>query len=274
MPNHLVLLRHGESEPNIARRAAKLGNISLYTAEFRARPDYRHRLTERGVEQAQVTGGWITRHVLEEFNLPYFDRNYVSPPIRAVETAGNLYLPTNEPWRMSYLVRERDYGDIDGMTNEEYETKYPDNAKKRKLDPLFWRPPGGESILEVAETRVRELYDTFHREVPGGSVIISTHGEFMWANRLAIEQPMPEEWDAWEADPSLHIDNCSVLHYTRVNPESGDVMPYIGWVRRVTPWINPDDPGQWEAVPRQMYSSEDLLAMAESVPRLFTADQY
>ncbi len=269
MPNHLVLVRHGESEGNYARGRAKRGDDSLFTDEYRNRADHQHRLTPRGVEQARIAGRWVTQFVLGTFDLEHFDRYYCSPYIRPMETAGNLGLPMNdEGWRLSYLVRERDYGDMEGLTPSEFIEHYPHSAKKRSVDPLFWKPPGGESYAEVAETRVREMYDTFHREIPGGSVIIVAHGEFLKSNRLALEQPTTEQWEQWEDDPAYKMDNCRAMHYTRINPETGEVDPHMRWMRSVCPWKTPDDPGEWHEFGRQTYSSDRLLEIVEAVPRL------
>jgi hypothetical protein len=52
MPDHLVLLRHAESEGNIVTRASKNGDDKFVTDEFRDRPGSDWRLSELGVWQA------------------------------------------------------------------------------------------------------------------------------------------------------------------------------------------------------------------------------
>ena len=55
LPLDLVLVRHGESEGNVAQEWSKLGDDSLWTEEFRQRHSSRYRLTLKGREQ--VRGG-------------------------------------------------------------------------------------------------------------------------------------------------------------------------------------------------------------------------
>src|SRR3990167_8242342 len=92
MPNHLVLVRHGESEGNVVARAGKAGNHQLFTDEFFERPGHEWRLTDTGVEQAKAAGLWIGRFLLSvypELN-DGFGVYYTSPHIRTRETAGHL----------------------------------------------------------------------------------------------------------------------------------------------------------------------------------------
>jgi broad specificity phosphatase PhoE len=268
MPNHLVLVRHGEAETNFARAAAKRGDESYFTEEFRSRPDYLHRLTEKGAWQAQMAGLWIARFVLQEFGLPKFDAHYCSTYNRPIETAGNLGLPGAQ-WRFKNLLRERDYGDAEGLTRTEYADLFPQNVKRRAVDPIHARPLGGESQAQVAETRVRAMQDTLARENTGDSVVIVTHGEFMWSTRLGIEEPLPQQWVEWAQDPEQKMKNCQVLHYSREDPETREVDPHLRWMRSVCPWETPDDPGEWHEFGRQTYTNEQMLAVAGAVPRLF-----
>jgi len=59
MPIDLVLVRHGESEGNVARRSSAAGDNSVFTEEFCGRHNSRFRLTDRGREQARAAGAWL-----------------------------------------------------------------------------------------------------------------------------------------------------------------------------------------------------------------------
>lgn len=59
MPLDLVFVRHGESEANVLQKAEKEGRESDFPRELRERPDWMHRLTPNGEEQAKVAGAWI-----------------------------------------------------------------------------------------------------------------------------------------------------------------------------------------------------------------------
>ena len=108
MPVDLILVRHGNSEGNRALDAAKTGDMSLMTDEFRRRNASDYRLTELGEQQARAAGGWIrdwqTREGVEAFN-----RFYCSPFVRTRETAG-LLDHDGARWQLESLLRERDFG--------------------------------------------------------------------------------------------------------------------------------------------------------------------
>jgi broad specificity phosphatase PhoE len=271
MPSHLVLSRHGESEANVIRAALKDGDDSLFTsADFQSRADHEHRLTLRGIEQAKAAGEWITRFIMQQYDLDFFDQYHCSPYMRPMETAGHmgLPLPENDGWRLTYLVRERDYGEMEALTREEFKRQYPNSDRKRTIDPMFWTPPGGESAAGVAESRVREQHDAMARKIPGGSAIIVTHNDYMWATRIALERPTPRQWRAWEQDPSQKMYNGHVLHFTDMHPTTGEVMPSIQFLRSVCPWKDPDNPGTWQEIPRHRYANDELLGMVATMPRI------
>ncbi len=271
MPNHLVLVRHGESEGNFVRSAAKQGDNSYLTDAFRERPGHEWRLTSKGVDQAHAAGTWIQENIIAHYGLPGFDRYFYSPHRRTRETAAHLRLP-NAQWRLNRLFREREWGELQGLVEAEHREKYPLNYTWMKADPLHWAPPGGESISQVADNRVREAFDTMHRdhdEKGINSVIAVTHGEWIWATRLLLDYMFNEEYEKIENDKSQRINNCQVIHYTRLNPQTGEEAPYLKWRRSVWPWKYPDDQGKWEELSRKILSNEELLEQVERLPRLF-----
>ena len=81
MPIDLVLVRHGESEGNAARRSSIAGDNSVFTEEFCGRHSSRFRLTDRGREQARAAGTWLKEHLG-----PRFDRYLVSGSRQAGRT--------------------------------------------------------------------------------------------------------------------------------------------------------------------------------------------
>lgn len=266
MPNNLILVRHGESEGNIATRAGRQGNLDFFTDEFRERPGHDWRLTERGVEQAQAAGLWIARFVLNQ-DTESFDKFYVSPHRRTRETAAHLAL-SNALWLQVPRLRERDWGDIESMSKTEFDERYPDSARKKRIDSLYWRPPGGESIAQVGETRVQRFFETLHREAEGQDVAVVTHGEWIWAARFELERMGHEQWAISEKDAAQKIKNCQVVQFSRLDPVTQSQSGKMVWVRSVTPWETPDSPGQWYEIERRGYTNLELLADVEQVPRL------
>lgn len=259
MPNNLVLIRHGQSEANIFVEASKRGDNSLYTDEFMNYPDRSWRLTSLGVQQAKTAGQWITQ------NVPGFDRYITSPYTRTRETAANLSLP-NAQWEENRVIRERSWGEIDSIPFFEFKQKYPANFAYKKKDPLYWSPPAGESIANVAENRVRNILSTLHRENKRDNVLMVTHGEFIWAMRLVIERWSDEEFLKFDKEPDMKIHNCTVIHYTRVNPITSVIDSKLRWVRKAYPVCENNTwnmkVGEWQEFSRQRFSNEELLVKA------------
>ena len=89
-PIDLILVRHGQSEGNIANKSSREGDNKFFTPEFRNRHSRDFRLTDKGIDQAKSAGKWI------QANIPMpLDRFYTSDYMRAKETAAYLDLPKN-----------------------------------------------------------------------------------------------------------------------------------------------------------------------------------
>lgn len=270
MPIDLVLVRHGESEGNLAKKKMKQGDDSHFTQAFRDRHSSQFRLTTRGVAQAKAAGDWLKAN-----GLGRFDRYYASEYVRAFETAGNLGLEMlpEQRWYLDFFLRERDYGQFDVMTYEEREAKFAEYVRNQERDGFFWAPPGGESMAGVA-LRLGRLLDTLHRECADKRVIVVCHGETMWAMRVRLErmtQTRFAELDASKA-PQDRIQNCQILHYTRRDPETARMTDCYAWMRSVCPWDEKRSTNVWTRIERPTYTSDDLLALARSKPRMIDND--
>lgn len=264
MPLNLIFVRHGLSEANIMQKAGKSGDYSYYTDEVVTVPDRNWRLAPEGRSQAAVAGEYINSLFAEGF-----DRYIVSPYTRTRETAALLQLP-DARWEENRVVRERSWGEIDSMSREEFKKNYPQNAIYKKKDPLYWRAPAGESIASVSEDRVRNLLGTLHRENSGQNVIAVTHGDYISSSRLTIERLSDEEYLRRDADPKHSVKNCTVLQYTRKNPETGEIAGKLSWVRLGWPvkdsygnWTMEETP--WEFFDREYLTNEELLGRAHLV---------
>lgn len=271
MPNHLVLVRHGISEGNFARDMDKEGDPSYFNDDFRDRPGHEWRLIPEGVEQAARAGLWIQEHIVGKYGLAGFDRYFYSPHRRTGETATSLRLPDAQ-WRMNRMLRERSWGELEDLCRGEHKTLYPRNYAWQQRDKMNWAPPGGESIVQISDGRVREVFDTLHRdhdEKNVDSVIAVTHGEWIWAARLALEYMFNEEWTQMDGDPKEKINNCQVVHYTRLSPDTGEQADYLKWMRSVNAGGGETGPGEWRESSRRILSNEELLRQVEQLPRLW-----
>lgn len=271
MPNNLILVRHGQSEGNVAVAASKRGDNTIYerdNGKFMTVPGHQWRLTHVGRMQAAAIGEWVNMLDMS------FARHYVSPFVRTRETAVNMNLLSAQ-WTINRSLRERDWGDIGSMTRADFQAKFPDNAHQKKIDPLYWSPPGGESIAHVAENRVRNFLSTMHRECPGKNVLAVGHGELMAAFRLTLEYWRDEEFLV--KDQEHEIQNCEAIHYSRVSPVDGTVADRLRWVRFAIPHLQEDGTytvgeTEWFEFDKPLLSNEALAASISDVESLLPPD--
>ena len=263
MPLDLVLVRHGESEGNVAIEYSKRGDNRFFTAEFRARHSSQWRLTDTGRRQAMIAGTWIRDNV----GAP-FDRYYTSEYLRARETAAYLHLP-DARWYADFYLRERDRGTLDVVTHAELKTLYADERRRRRIDPFYWCPPGGESMATLC-LRIDRVLDTLHRECDSKRVIMVMHGETMWAFRIRLERLSQSRCRSLDesVDPRDRIHNGQVILYTRINPQTNAVSPYMNWMYSACPTDPSLHTHGWEEIRRPSYSNDDLLAGTDTVKRL------
>ena len=262
----LVLVRHGQSEGNVAYRRSMAGDHSLYSGEFLRRHSSGWRLPDVGRQQAECAGQWLKDNFYEKD----FDRFYVSEYIRCMETAARLNIP-NARWFAEVFLRERDWGQMDLMSWAERQSKMADELKRRDLDRFLYAPPGGESMADVA-LRLDRFIHLLHRECANKRVLVVCHGEVMWAMRTRLERMSLLRYkDLIESKRFTdHIHNGHILVYTRVNPETSEIVPNFRWMKSICPWDPSLSPNRWEEIERAMYSNSMLLATAETVPRLIS----
>lgn len=264
MPRLLVLVRHGKSEGNVVKKRSQKGNNeAFHNKDFLARHTSHFRLVDRGREQAKLSGEWIRQNLGY-----YFDRYYTSGYVRAMETAAHLGL-RDAVWYTDFHLRERDWGDMDAVSEEDRHKKFAQNMERKSVNPFYWHPPSGESIAQVC-LRVDRMIDTLHRECDGKRVIIVSHGELMWAWRVRLERMTPERYLELDAskDPRDHIDNGHVLIYTRENPETGKLAPYLAWMKSVSPSHPEASREEWQPIIRPRFTNAELLRIIGEIQQL------
>ena len=202
MPLDLYVIRHGESEANVIVQAGEQGDNSLYTQDNVTVPDRSWRLTATGRKQADCIGRWLVSQQ------QLFDRYMVSPYVRTRETAATMALPKAK-WEENRVLRERSWGEINTITKDEFKNNYARNWNFKNTDPLYWRPPAGESIADVAEDRVHNILTSLSRKSDSESVVMVTHGDFMLALMLTIEDLADEEFLHRADSDDWKITNCA-----------------------------------------------------------------
>jgi broad specificity phosphatase PhoE len=262
LPIDLVLVRHGQSEGNVARNLSEQGDDSLFTERFMSRHSSKYRLTNLGRLQAVAARDWIKVNFSG-----HFDRHEVSPYLRAMETAALLDLPDAD-WRLNDYLRERDCGDWDNISETLKKDLYAAAYHRYSLDPFRWQPPGGgESVAQMC-MRVDRVIDTWDRHCRDQAVIATCHGLMMWGFVIRIERLVPAEFLRRTKMSAHKIRNCQIIHYTRRDPATGRVSDHADWVRFICPWDLPGSDMSWRRIERPRFSNQDLFQMVSESPRL------
>jgi len=178
----LWLVRHGESEGNVAATAADRAGAEVIDLAAR---DADVELSAVGREQAQALRSWW------ESSGRSVGECWVSPYRRARQT---LELAVGEdavPVIVDERLRDRELGILDLLTSRGVEARHPDEAARRRhLGKYFYRPPGGESWADVA-LRLRSLLGE-HLDRPAEEVLVVAHDAVIMLI-LSVLLPLDEE---------------------------------------------------------------------------------
>ena len=209
LPDHLWIVRHGQSAGNVARDLAESANLPIIDLAER---DMDVPLSELGREQSRAVGQWFAEHPEEQAPA------YVlcSPYRRARDTAKlivegmgrsglKVELATDE------RLREKEFGVLDRLTRFGIEQKYPDLHEQRAhVGKFYFRPPGGESWCDVV-LRLRSVQDTLSREYRGRRVLIVAHQVIVTCFRYLLEGL--DEERILSIDRKSDVPNCGVTDY-------------------------------------------------------------
>jgi broad specificity phosphatase PhoE len=203
----LILVRHGESEANVAASAAEAAGALRIDVPARD-PDVE--LSERGLRQAEALGRRLAAD-------PPPDAVRVSPYRRARATA-DVALDV-AAWDLQPLVderlRDRELGVLDTLTGRGARELHPDEAERRRfLGKFYYRPPGGESWVDVA-LRIRSVLPEL--EASGDRVLVVAHDAVIWLFRAVCERI--EERALLDLAAANPIPNASI---TRLVHDGGD----------------------------------------------------
>ena len=171
-----------------------------------------------------------------------FDRYLVSPYVRTRETAATMALPKAK-WEETRVLRERSWGEINTITKDDFKTNYARNWMFKNTDPLYWRPPAGESIADVAENRVHNLLTSLNRKSDAESVVMVSHGDLMLALMLTLEDLSDEEFMHRPTNGRSLIVRASIIRVAirppgvRISGSVGNRPPVrCSTVRKVVGW--------------------------------------
>jgi len=170
----IIAIRHGETAWNVDTRLQGHMDIPL---------------NELGTWQAQRAAMALADEPI--------DAIYASDLLRAWQTAQAIAEVANCPLTPHAGLRERGFGDFEGLTYAEIEANWPDlSLKWRKRDP-DWAPPGGESLVAMRE-RVLSNATSLAEKHMGEQIVLVAHGGVMdMLYRLATGQDVqaPRTWN-------------------------------------------------------------------------------
>jgi 2,3-bisphosphoglycerate-dependent phosphoglycerate mutase len=182
-PEALWLVRHGESEGNVADVAARRSGAAHLDLDIN---DVDVPLSALGCDQARALGERFSGVAPSERPTMVV----VSPYRRAMQTA-EIALSTaglqDLPRTVDERLRDREQGILDRLTATGIRDRYPEEAERRSYVGKFWyRPPGGESWADVAQ-RVRAALGDLRLDCEGGRVLIVAHDVPLVLARYVIE---------------------------------------------------------------------------------------
>jgi 2,3-bisphosphoglycerate-dependent phosphoglycerate mutase len=207
--NWVGLLRHGQSTGNVSREDAEARGLQLIDIAER---DADVPLTELGRQQAADAGKWLARHPP--------DVVVTSPYLRAAETA-RIAMNASTAYGLVLAgalvvderLRDRELGVLDLHTSRGVDELWPEESRrKRRLGKWYYRPPGGESWVDVV-LRLRSILADLSSEYPGRRVLLVAHEMTVFALRYLLEGLSEQEVLGAAAD--TEIANGSVTGWHR-----------------------------------------------------------
>lgn len=148
----LIVVRHGETEWNIAR--IRQGHLDS-------------KLTEKGLAQARALAQRLAREK--------FTALYSSDLGRAVQTASAIADLTGHKIVTDPRLRERHLGIFQGLSGDEINAKYPEERRLFRTVGPDYVIPGGESMRQQVQRNVGYLTELAEKHC-GEQVVVVTHG--------------------------------------------------------------------------------------------------
>jgi 2,3-bisphosphoglycerate-dependent phosphoglycerate mutase len=182
--SYLVLMRHGQSQWNLENRFTGFHNIEL---------------SPQGIEEAKMSGRNLAKAGIN------FDVVYTSTLQRAYTTAEIALNEAGQGALVAGMIksddmRERDYGDLTGLNKDETKQKYGEEQVHIWRRSYDVQPPGGESLKDVVENRVRPYFENVIQPQmkAGKNILVAAHGNSLRALLIILGENTPENINATE----------------------------------------------------------------------------
>lgn len=176
--SYLVLMRHGQSQWNLENRFTGFHNIEL---------------SAQGIAEAKLSGQNLAKAGIK------FDQVYTSTLQRAYTTAEIALTEAGQAGLIDTIIkhddlRERDYGDLTGLNKDETKQKYGEEQVHIWRRSYDVQPPGGESLKDVVENRVRPYFESVIQPqiAAGKNILVAAHGNSLRALLIILGENTPE----------------------------------------------------------------------------------
>ena len=222
-PERLYLVRHGQSQGNVARDAADEAGLHEIGIDVR---DVDVPLSDLGIRQTKAAGRWFAA-------LPRDERPELilsSPYVRARQTADIICKAdalAGGPARtiVDERLREREFGIFDRLTTIGIRERFPDEAAhRRRLGKFYHRPPGGESWADVV-LRLRSMLNTINLHYCDKRVLIVCHQVVVLCFRYILEGL--DEETILRIDKQGDVLNCGIAAYDFEPDAHGICIPEL-----------------------------------------------
>jgi 2,3-bisphosphoglycerate-dependent phosphoglycerate mutase len=194
-PTRLFVLRHGQTAWNAGGRLQ--GHLDIPLDDTGRR---------QAAQAAQALAGETLAVV------------YSSDLQRARDTAQPLATATAAPLVTDVRLRERSFGSFEGLTYDEVERQWPDDALRwRRREPAF-RPGGGESLSDFYQRSVDTVLALAAAHA-GQAIAVVAHGgvlDCLYRAATGIDLSAPRTWLVGNA-------TINRLLYT------GERLQMVGW---------------------------------------------
>ena len=129
----------------------------------------------------------------------HFDAIFSSDLSRARQTAEVLAGAMRLPRCLDVRLREVHLGEWQGLTHADIQARFPAQWAERYADPLNFRPPGGETVAEMA-ARAFPAVDEIAAACPDSRVLLVSHGILLAAllcraRKLPLKEIYAQELD-------------------------------------------------------------------------------
>lgn len=166
----ILAVRHGETAWNAATRIQGHTDIAL-----------------------NDVGRWQAQRLALACAEERLDAVYASDLVRARDTARALAHGAGLEVRTDSGLRERGFGIFEGLTFDEVEQRYPDQARRWRQRDASFGPDGGETLLAFYERAVGTVATLAARH-RGQHIAVVAHGGvldalYRAASRIALDAP-------------------------------------------------------------------------------------